>query len=158
MKIQFIGGARTVTGSQHLLHINGKKILLECGLFQGKRSETYEKNKNFIFNPEEIDIMILSHAHIDHSGNIPNLVKNGFKGNIYATSATVDLCQIMLRDSAHLQEMDIECVNKKRKKKGELPVEPLYLLDDVEQAMTQFVGVQYNRPIEIAAGYNCHFP
>ncbi|MCJ7552349.1 MAG: MBL fold metallo-hydrolase [Ignavibacteriaceae bacterium] len=157
MKIQFIGGARTVTGSQHLLHINGKKILLECGLFQGKRSETYDKNKNFTFNPEEIDVMLLSHAHIDHSGNIPNLVKNGFKGNIYATSATVDLCQIMLRDSAHLQEKDVEWVNKKRKKKGELPVEPLYLLDDVEQAMTQFVGVQYNRTIDLFPGIRFTF-
>ncbi|HQJ45067.1 MAG TPA: MBL fold metallo-hydrolase [Ignavibacteriaceae bacterium] len=118
MQIEFIGGARTVTGSQHLLHINGKKILLECGLFQGRRSETYDKNKNFRYNPSEIDALILSHAHIDHSGNIPNLVSKGFKGLIYATSATVDLCQIMLRDSAHLQEKDIEFVNKKRKKKS----------------------------------------
>jgi len=117
LKIEFIGGARTVTGSQHLLHINGKKILLECGLFQGRRSETYDKNKNFKFNPAEIDVLILSHAHIDHSGNIPNLVSKGFDGLIYATSATVDLCRIMLRDSAHLQEKDIEWVNKKRKKK-----------------------------------------
>ena len=116
MKIQFIGGARTVTGSQHLLFINGKKILLECGLFQGRRKDTYEKNKNFLFNPAEIDLMILSHAHIDHSGNIPNLVRNGFDGCIYATAATVDLCQIMLRDSAYLQERDIEWINKRRKK------------------------------------------
>lgn len=157
MKIEFIGGARTVTGSQHLLHINGKNILLECGLFQGKRSETYEKNKNFRFNPSEIDVMMLSHAHIDHSGNIPNLVKNGFRGNIYATSATVDLCQIMLRDSAHLQQMDIEFVNKKRKKKGETPVDSLYDMDDVENAMTQFIGVQYNRSIDIIPGVRAIF-
>lgn len=157
MKIQFIGGARTVTGSQHLLHINGKKILLECGLFQGKRSETYSRNKNFIFNPSEIDVMLLSHAHIDHSGNIPNLVRSGFKGNIYATSATVDLCQIMLRDSAYLQQMDIEFVNKKRKKKGEEPVEPLYEMDDVEKAMTHFIGVQYNREIEVVPGVKAVF-
>lgn len=157
MKIEFIGGARTVTGSQHLLHINGKKILLECGLFQGKRSETYEKNKNFKFNPEEIDVMLLSHAHIDHSGNIPNLVRHGYKGDIYATAATVDLCQIMLRDSAYLQEKDIEFVNKKRKKKGELPVEPLYEIDDVEQAMSKFIGVQYNRQIDIFPGVKATF-
>jgi metallo-beta-lactamase family protein len=157
LKIEFIGGARTVTGSQHLLHINDRKILLECGLFQGRRSETYEKNKNFKFNPEEVDVMLLSHAHIDHSGNIPNLVKNGFKGSIYATSATVDLCQIMLRDSAHLQEMDIEYVNKKRKKKGEEPVEPLYELEDVEKAMNHFIGVQYNRQIEILPGVKAIF-
>ncbi|HSL90283.1 MAG TPA: MBL fold metallo-hydrolase [Ignavibacteriaceae bacterium] len=157
MKIEFIGGARTVTGSQHLLHINGKKILLECGLFQGKRSETYDKNKNFKYNPEEIDVMLLSHAHIDHSGNIPNLVRHGYKGDIYATAATVDLCQIMLRDSAYLQEKDIEFVNKKRKKKGELPAEPLYEMEDVENAMSQFIGVQYNRQIDIFPGVKATF-
>lgn len=157
MKIQFIGAARTVTGSQHLLHINGKKILLECGLFQGRRSETYDKNKNFNFDPAEIDALILSHAHIDHSGNIPNLVSKGFRGLIYATSATVDLCQIMLRDSAHLQERDIEWVNKKRKKKGESEIAPLYSFEDVERAMEHFVGVQYNRTIELPFGVTFTF-
>ncbi|NNL21372.1 MAG: MBL fold metallo-hydrolase [Ignavibacteriaceae bacterium] len=157
MQIQFIGGARTVTGSQHLLSINGKKILLECGLFQGRRKETYEKNKSFIFNPAEIDTLILSHAHIDHSGNIPNLVKNGFRGPIFATAATVDLCQIMLRDSAHLQERDIEWVNKKRKKKKLDPIEALYSFEDVETAMQQFIGVQYNYPIEIYPGVTATF-
>jgi len=157
LKIQFVGGARTVTGSLHLLHINGKKILLECGLFQGRRKDTYEKNKNFHFDPKEIDVMILSHAHIDHSGNIPNLVSKGFDGLIYATAATVDLCQIMLRDSAHLQEKDIEWVNKKRAKKGEPPAEPLYTLDDVEQAMKHFVGVQYNKTIELFDGVTFSF-
>ncbi len=157
MQIEFIGGARTVTGSQHLLHINGKKILLECGLFQGRRSETYERNKNFKFNPKDIDVMILSHAHIDHSGNIPNLVSKGFDGLIYATSATVDLCQIMLRDSAHLQEKDIEFVNKKRKKKNEGTLNPLYTLEDVEKAMQQFVGIQYNRMIDLFPGVRFTF-
>jgi metallo-beta-lactamase family protein len=157
LQIQFIGGARTVTGSQHLLRINGKKILLECGLFQGRRKETYEKNKNFKHNPSELDAMILSHSHIDHSGNIPNLVKNGFDGPIYATAATVDLCQIMLRDSAHLQERDIEWVNKKRSKKKLEPVEALYSFDDVETAMSQFIGVQYNHPIEIYPGVTAIF-
>lgn len=157
MQIEFIGGARTVTGSQHLLHINGKKILLECGLFQGKRDETYDRNKNFRFNPSEIDALILSHAHIDHSGNIPNLVSKGFNGLIYATSATVDLCQIMLRDSAHLQEKDIEFVNKKRKKKNEEALEPLYTLEDVEQAMQHFVGLQYNRTIDLFPGIRFTF-
>ena len=157
MQIEFIGGARTVTGSQHLLHINGKKILLECGLFQGRRSDTYDKNKNFKFNPAEIDVMILSHAHIDHSGNIPNLVSKGFDGLIYATAATVDLCQIMLRDSAHLQEKDIEWVNKKRAKKGEEPFEPLYILEDVEKAMKQFVGTQYDKTIDLFPGIRFTF-
>lgn len=157
MEIQFIGGARTVTGSQHLLYINGKKILLECGLFQGRRKDTYEKNKNFRFNPSEIDAMLLSHSHIDHSGNIPNLVANGFNGAIYATAATVDLCQIMLRDSAHLQERDIEWVNKKRKRKKEAPIEPLYTFEDVEKAMDQFIGIQYNHTFEVAPGVTATF-
>ncbi len=157
MQIDFIGAAQTVTGSQHLLHINGKKILLECGLFQGRRSETYDKNKNFKFNPAEIDVLILSHAHIDHSGNIPNLVNKGFKGLIYATSATVDLCQIMLRDSAHLQERDIEWVNKKKAKKGEELFEPLYTLENVEKAMKQFVGVQYDKTIDVFPGVRFTF-
>ncbi len=157
MKIQFIGAARTVTGSQHLLTINNKKILLECGLFQGRRKDTYEKNKNFRYNPAEIDALILSHAHIDHSGNIPNLVSKGFKGLIYATSATVDLCQIMLRDSAQLQEKDIEFVNKKRQKKNEPSLDPLYTLEDVENAMQQFVGVQYNQAIDLFPGVRFTF-
>ena len=157
MKIQFIGAARTVTGSQHLLLINGKKILLECGLFQGHRKDTYERNENFKYDPAEIDLMILSHAHIDHSGNIPNLVKNGYDGPIYATTATVDLCQIMLRDSAYLQERDIEWVNKKRKKKNQEPMEPLYTLEDVEKAMEQFIGIQYNRRFNLSPGVTVTF-
>lgn len=157
MKIQFIGGARTVTGSQHLLFINGKKILLECGLFQGQRKDAFEKNKNFVFDPADIDVMLLSHAHIDHSGNIPNLVRNGFKGNIYTTSATVDLCQIMLRDSAYLQERDIQWINKKRSKKKRSPLEPLYTIEDVEAAMQNFIGVQYNRKINLFPGISVTF-
>ena len=150
MKIQFIGGARTVTGSQHLLTINGKKILLECGLFQGRRKDTYEKNKNFKFNPSEIDALILSHAHIDHSGNIPNLVKNGFDGPIYTTAATVDLCEIMLRDSAYLQQRDVEWLNKKKKNQGS--VEALYSVEDVERSLKNFAAVDYNTQTEIFPG------
>ncbi len=152
MKIQFIGAARTVTGSQHLLHVNGKKILLDCGLYQGRRKEAFEINRNFMFNPEEIDVMLLSHAHIDHTGNIPHLVNRGFKGHIYTTSATVDLCQIMLRDSAYLQERDLHYVNKKRKKQNKKLFEPLYTIDDVEAAMNSFIGVQYDKIIEVAPG------
>lgn len=150
MKIQFIGGARTVTGSKHLLSINGKKILLECGLFQGRRSDTYELNKKFKFDPAEVDAMILSHAHIDHSGNIPNLVKSGFDGPIYATPATVDLCDIMLKDSAYLQQRDVEWLNKK--KKEHTPAEALYSLEDVERALNNFTGIQYNTATEIFPG------
>jgi metallo-beta-lactamase family protein len=155
LKIQFIGAARTVTGSQHLLTINGKKILLDCGLFQGRRSETYEKNKTFKFDPKEIDAMILSHAHIDHSGNIPHLVKDGFNGPIYSTSATKDLCKIMLEDSAHLQQRDIEWLNKRKKK--HVPEEPLYSIEDVEDAIQKFVPIEYNNATEIFPGTNATF-
>lgn len=157
MKLQFCGGARTVTGSQHLLMVNGKRVLLECGLFQGRRAETYERNLNFCFDPASIDAMILSHAHIDHSGNIPNFIKNGFRGSIYTTAATVDLCQIMLRDSAYLQERDVEWANKIRRKRGEDLVEPLYTIDDAEAAMTHFVGMQYNHPFQICEGVEVMF-
>lgn len=150
MKIQFIGGARTVTGSKHLLSINGKKILLECGLFQGRRSDTYELNKYFKFDPTEIDAMILSHAHIDHSGNIPNFVKSGFDGPIYTTPATVDLCDIMLKDSAYLQQRDVEWLNKKKKDRA--PAEVLYTLEDVERALNNFTGIDYNTTAEIFPG------
>ncbi len=152
MEIQFIGAAREVTGSQHLLTINGKKILLDCGSFQGHRKEAFEKNRNFPYDPKEIDYLLLSHAHIDHCGNIPHLVKQGFHGHIYTTSATVDLCKIMLMDSAFLIEKDIEIVNRWRSKKGKNLFEPLYTIDDVEQAMQHFIGVQYNKEIELFPG------
>ncbi len=152
MKIQFIGAAQTVTGSQHLLSINGKKILLDCGMFQGRRKQAFEINRHFKFDPESIDTLLLSHAHIDHSGNIPSLVKNGFDGHIFTTAATVDLCQIMLRDSAYLQERDVKWVNKKRAKENKILFEPLYTQDDVESAMQHFVGIQYDRIIEVAPG------
>jgi len=157
MKIEFIGGAQTVTGSQHLLHINGKELLLECGMFQGKRSESYEKNRNFRFNPADIDALILSHAHIDHSGNIPNLVRHGFNGPIYATTATVDLCRIMLKDSAYLQERDIHWVNKRRKKKKKKLLEPLYTIEDAEKTMHLFKGFSYNDIHEIIPGVKLSF-
>ncbi len=119
MKLQFIGAAQTVTGSMHLLEVNGKKILLECGFYQGKRAESIRINKTFdLFHPAEIDVVILSHAHIDHSGNLPNLVKQGFIGPIYATPATRDLAGIMLADSAKIQEQDAAFLNKKHAKKA----------------------------------------
>ena len=155
MKIQFFGAAQTVTGSQHLLTINDKKILLDCGLFQGRRKDTYEKNRTFKFDPKEIDAMILSHAHIDHSGNTPHLVKDGFNGPIYSTSATTDLCKIMLEDSAHLQQRDIEWLNKRKKK--HIPEEPLYSIEDVEDTINNFVPVEYNTATEIFPGIVAYF-
>jgi len=152
MNIQFFGAARTVTGSMHLITVNGTKILLDCGLYQGKRSESYERNKNLPFNPADIDAVLLSHAHIDHAGNLPNLVKNGFHGPIYATGATRDLCNIMLYDSAYLQERDIEFINKRRQKKHEPLIEPLYSVMDVTTAMSQFISINYEQPIKVAKG------
>lgn len=153
MQIQFCGGAQTVTGSQHLLTINGQRILLDCGLFQGRRAEADQINRSFRFDPTSIDAVILSHAHIDHAGNLPTLVKKGFTGPIFATAATVDLCQVMLRDSAYLQERDVHHANKVHRKRGERePVIPLYDIDDAEEALKAFVGVQYDRAFEVLPG------
>jgi len=158
MKIQFIGAAQTVTGSMHLLQINGKKILLECGFFQGKRAESIRINKTFeYFQPAEIDAVILSHAHIDHSGNLPNLVKQGFSEPIYATPATRDLAGIMLADSAKIQEQDAAFLNKKLSKKGEPPIQPIYGTEDALAVMPLFVSVSYHRETSVAEGINFTF-
>jgi len=157
MKLQFWGAARTVTGSMHLLEVNDTKILLDCGLFQGKRKLSYERNLNFPFDPKEIDVMVLSHAHIDHSGNIPNLVRQGFKGNIYTTHASRDLCAAMLEDSARIQEQDIGYLNKKRRRKGKPPLEPLYTVQDALGSLPYFIGAPYWRPLPIAPGVTLTF-
>jgi metallo-beta-lactamase family protein len=149
MKIKFCGAARTVTGSQHLIEINDRKILLDCGLYQGKREEAYQINKTFLFDPAEIHAVVLSHAHIDHSGNLPTLVAKGFKGNIYCTTATRDLASIMLQDSAHIQEKDTEFVNKKRAKKHEPLFNPLYTIDNVRDTMKKFKAFPYDQPFFI---------
>jgi metallo-beta-lactamase family protein len=152
MKITFYGAARTVTGSKHMLDVNGTRILLDCGLFQGKRSDTQTANRNLPFDPASVDLMILSHAHIDHSGNIPNLVKNGFDGDILCTSATRDLCATMLPDSGYIQERDVEFVNKRRKKRGEGPVEPVYTYQDALDSLSYFMTQGYGRARKIAPG------
>ena len=157
MKVKFCGATRTTTGSMFLLKVNDQKILLECGLYQGKRSESNDRNKNFPFDPKQVDLAILSHSHIDHCGNFPNLVKQGFKGNIFCTHATRDLAGIMLEDSARIQQHDAEYVSKKRAKKGEPPVEPLYSIEDAAQAVRQFVSLNYDRPMNIADGVKLTF-
>jgi metallo-beta-lactamase family protein len=157
MKIQFLGAIRTVTGSMYLLTVNGSRILLECGLYQGKRQESFERNRNLPFDPRSIDVMILSHAHIDHAGNIPTLVKNGFAGPIYATPATRDLSTALLRDSGHIHEEDAAYVNKKRAKKGEPPVEPLYTQDDATRSINSFSSVGYDRTFQAAPGVKATF-
>jgi len=153
MEIQFLGAAQTVTGSQHLISVNGSRILLECGLFQGKRRESFERNRTLPFDATSVDVLILSHAHIDHSGNIPNLVRSGFRGSIYCTFATRDLCSAMLRDSAYIQEQDVAYVNKKRARQGQPPVEPT----DAITSLEHFVSVGYDRPVYVAPGVRCTF-
>jgi metallo-beta-lactamase family protein len=152
MRIHFLGATRTTTGSLYLLEINGSRLLLECGLFQGRRGESIERNRRFPFDPKEIDAVILSHAHIDHCGNLPNLCRQGFEGNIYCTFATRDLASIMLEDSAEIQRDDAAFVSKKRAKKGLPPVEPLYSATDAEKAVRQFVAFNYDRPFPAADG------
>lgn len=150
MEIQFIGAARTVTGSMHLVRTGTTTFLVDCGLYQGKRKEAFEINRTYdLFDPLEVDFIILTHAHIDHSGNLPTLVKNGFKGKIYSTFATRDLVSIMLRDSAHIQEKDIEYVNKKRQRKGQNLFEALYTQKDVSDALKLFVSINYHHEFEI---------
>jgi len=151
MKIKFCGAARTVTGSQHLLEINGKKLLLDCGLYQGKREEAYDINRDFLFDVNELDAVVLSHAHIDHSGNLPSLVAKGFKGDIYSTTATRDLCAIMLQDSAHIQTRDIEYVNKKRKRNNQKLFKPLYDFDNVHDTMRLFKTFPYRKKFYLDA-------
>ncbi|MDZ7843284.1 MAG: MBL fold metallo-hydrolase [Anaerolineales bacterium] len=156
MKISFLGAAQTVTGSMHLLEINSHKLLLDCGLFQGRRKEAYRRNRNFPFDCREIDAVILSHAHIDHSGNLPHLVKDGFSGPIYTTSATAHLGNIMLLDSGHIHEYDAEYLNKKRRKKGQEPIEPLYTQEDAARVAPLFESVNYREPFQPVPGVEAH--
>lgn len=157
MRVNFHGAAHTVTGSQHLLEINGRKLLLDCGLYQGRRAETYERNLHFRYNPGDVDAVILSHSHIDHSGNLPNLVKQGYAGPIYATHAAADLTSIMIADSGHIQESDAQFVNKKRAERGEPPIEPLYTKEDAEAVAGMFVGRTYEEPFEPIPGVIARF-
>lgn len=156
MKIQFYGAAQRVTGSKHLITTNkGTKILLDCGLFQG--IGTTELNLQFGFDPKDVDFLILSHAHIDHTGLVPRLVRKGFKGTIYATPATRDLCEIMLMDSAFIQEKDLERINKRRVGRNEEPYELLYNADDVEASLKLFKTVDYEKPFVIEEGVIAKF-
>jgi metallo-beta-lactamase family protein len=150
MKITFVGAARTVTGSSHLIETNNTKILLDHGMYQGKRKEAFELNRQYsIFRAEEIDHVILSHAHIDHVGNIPTLVKKGFDGNIFSTFATRDLARILLEDSARIQEHDVYFVNKRRIEQGKKPFEPLYSINEALESLNHFVGLNYHNRFKI---------
>jgi metallo-beta-lactamase family protein len=155
-KVTFWGAARTVTGSMHLVEVNGKKLLLDCGLYQGRRGEAFQRNRQFPFAPKDIQAVVLSHAHIDHCGNLPNLVRQGFKGPIYCTPATRDLIAIMLADSAKIQEEDADYLNHKRKA-GEPVIEPLYRPADVQPAVNLAQTISYGREQEIFAGVRFRF-
>ena len=144
MRITFYGAAQTVTGSKHLIETAGSyRLLLDCGMFQGGGKESREKNYHFGFAPHLVDDIILSHAHIDHSGLLPRLVAQGFKGKIYCTPATLSLCEIMLMDSAFIQENDLKYINRRRKNRGEELIDPLYDADDVLLTLQKMVAVNY---------------
>ena len=160
MKLRFWGAAGTVTGSMHELAVNGRRYLLDCGLHQGRRKESDAVNRNLPVPGPAVDGVILSHAHIDHSGNLPGLVKNGFSGPIYTTPATVDLCDAMLRDTAHIQEKDAEFLNKRaeRQRRDIEPVIPLYTMADAERTLPLFEPVPYYAAKELGDGlsYQCY--
>src|ERR1035438_2355782 len=159
MKLTFWGAAGTVTGSMHLLENDGKRYLLDCGLFQGRRKDADLKNRHLPFPGDSIDAVVLSHAHIDHSGNLPTLVKHGFAGPIFSTPATIDLCNWMLRDTAHIQEKDAEFLNKRQEKRqaagqgrpnGNGIVQPLYTTPDAERTLPLFRPVPYHQPFQLS--------
>lgn len=158
MKITFWGAARTVTGSMHEVEVDGGRFLLDCGLYQGRRQDAFERNRHLPFAGQSIDGVVLSHAHIDHSGNLPSLKRAGFNGPIHATSATIDLCGAMLRDSAYLQVKDAEFLNKRWERRralranqtnGRTAVEPLYTIQDAEGALERFKAVEYHQPTNL---------
>lgn len=155
-ELTFHGAAQQVTGSMHLLRANGKLVLLDCGMFQGRRSETRERNKTYPFDPREVHAVVVSHAHIDHTGRLPLLVKDGFTGVIHTTPATRDLCAIMLADSAHIQQEDARFYNKRRRA-DEPPIEPLYDADDAVQTIKQMQSTPYGRWFKVASGIHARY-
>jgi metallo-beta-lactamase family protein len=158
MLIHFHGAAGTTTGSMHLLEFEGGRfVLLDCGLFQGRRKEAFERNRALPFDARKISAAILSHAHIDHSGNLPSLVKAGYRGPIFTTPATRDLCDIMLLDSAHMQESDVKFANKGRLAQGQRPFEPLYTVEDIPAVMERFSPLPYGQSREIIPGVTAIF-
>lgn len=157
MNITFLGAAKTVTGSCYLVETKDTKFLVDCGMFQGSKNEAILNAEPFSFNPGDIDFMLLSHAHIDHSGRIPKLYMNGFKSNIYATKATMQLCNIMLPDSGHIQETENEWTNRKRQRAGKSAVKPLYTVKEATECLSLFKGVAYDEVINISKDIRVKF-
>ena len=157
MKLSFHGAVRSVTGSRHLLEVDGNRVLLDCGLFQGRREDTERRNRYLGFDAREVDAVLLSHAHIDHSGALPALAKHGFSGSVYATRATADLAEVLLADSAHLQESDCQYVNRKERRRDGTCRQPLYTADDVRAIVRQFVGVRYGDVVTPIRGMKATF-
>lgn len=153
MHIEFVGAAREVTGSCHLLHVNGHVVALDCGMFQGRRSESRAKNEKLPFDPEQLDAVVLSHAHIDHAGRLPFLVKQGFRNTIWATAATRDLCAVMLADSAHIQEKDADFLSRH----GKEHADPLYTMEDATRTQKQMIGVPYEKWFDVVPGVRAQF-
>ncbi|MEO7363193.1 MAG: MBL fold metallo-hydrolase [Gemmatimonadaceae bacterium] len=153
MHIEFVGAAREVTGSCHLLHVNGHVIALDCGMFQGRRSESRIKNLKLPYDPEKLDAVVLSHAHIDHAGRLPFLVKQGFRHTIWATAATRDLCAVMLADSANIQERDADFLSRH----GKEHAEPLYTMEDATRTQKQMIGVPYDKWFDVVSGVRAQF-
>ena len=149
MEIEFVGGARTVTGSSYIIKDNDFTFMVDCGMFQGKQELRNRNSMDLIYAPKKIDALLLTHAHIDHSGLIPKLVKEGFFGNIYSTKATADLCAVMLPDSAHIQEMDIKWLNRRNRKLDRPQMDSLYTVEDAEKAIENFAPVSYGETIKI---------
>ena len=157
MKITFLGATKTVTGSNFLVEAAGKKFLVDCGMYQGNAEKEYENEEPFAYDPQEIDFMLLTHAHIDHSGRIPKLYKEGYRNPIYAHKATCDLCSLMLPDSGHIQEMEIEWRNRKRERKGEKPLPPLYTAEEAARCLEIFKPVNYDEIIDITPEIHVRF-
>jgi metallo-beta-lactamase family protein len=157
MTLQFQGAARTVTGSMHVVRINGTTLLLDCGTFHGRREEARQRNSAFPFDPASVSAVVLSHAHIDHSGNLPTLVRQGFRGTIYCTHATQSLCEVMLKDSAYIQERDAEFITARHRRRGLPAVEPLYTEEDVNATIPLMRSVDYSKTFELTDGATCRF-
>ena len=155
--ITFCGGTRTVTGSMHLIEFEGQRVVIDCGLFQGHREEFYQVNSHFCFNPFQVNAVVLSHSHIDHCGNLPNLVKSGFRGKIFVTKPTKELCQLMLLDSAKIQEEDIKFVNKINLRRN-LPLrKPLYTVEDARKSLKSIRALDYYKQFKLTPNISCAF-